>query len=128
MYIDNSITSKSLITINQYFPQLTQKLQLRKAALVNTSTLTEDEKIELMPCFVPEIMSSEESNINDEGGKIITRPFSWRSETVTKLFLRLDQKSNCHRSISREMDYKREVGMPSDRPQPLSLDKWIYRQ
>lgn len=39
-----------------------QKLQRRKAALARTSTLSEDEKTALLPCFVAEVMSSDESD------------------------------------------------------------------
>ena len=105
----------------------TQKLQRRKAALERTSTLSENEKISLAPCLVPEVISSDESDDAEEA-KFITKPLPWRSAKVDKLFESLDRKSQRYRSKrSRLMDFNRAVGEASDRSQPPFLEDWICK-
>ena len=73
-------------------------------------------------------MSSEESDSDAEVGKFITKPLPWRSDKVSKLFVSLDRKSQRYRSKrSRLMDFNREIGVVSDRPQPSFLEDWICK-
>ena len=106
-----------------------QKLNRRKAALARTSTLTQDEKASLASCFVPEVMSSEESDNDAEVGKFIAKPLPWRSDKVNKLFASLDRKSQRYRGKrSRLMDFNQEIGEVSDRPPPSFLEDWICKK
>lgn len=81
-----------------------------------------------MKSFIPELMSSEES---EDDGTYTIRPLPWRSEKVTDLFYRLDGKIDKKKSKrSKRMTSDRFKGDPSDRtvPTDMSIPSWCVKQ
>ena len=101
-------------------------MNLRKAALLKTTAIAERDKPKLMGSFIPELMSSEES---EDDGTYTIRPLPWRSEKATDLFYCLDTKSDKKRSKrSRRMTCERLQGPPSDREKPKeSVPSWCVK-
>ena len=95
--------------------------------------VSEESREKWLPCFQPELVSSEESGDEDgdEDGEFVVRPLVWRSERVTTLFMTLDRKHHKHQSIrSKKMSFARKDGLPSDRPKPLSdssFPDWLFK-
>ena len=108
-----------------------QKLKCRKAALSKTSTMTDEQKKKWMPCLVPDLMSSEESDDECDGEEQSTfkvHPLLWRSDKVTAFIKKLDLKNKSSTSQqSKRMAMKRSMGLPSDRLPPDSLSDWMVK-
>ena len=91
--------------------------------MAKSSTMTYEQKKKWMPCLVPDLMSSEESE------DVRVRPLFWRSEKVTAFFAKLDQKNRSTTSQrSKRMAAKRSRGLPSDRLPPDSLSEWMVKK
>ena len=75
--------------------------------------------------FTADFISSEESDMDDE--MIVVKPLPWRSERLTNMFYRLDDKLDSSKtSQARQQKRKRVVGVSnSTRSQP---DVFLYGQ
>jgi hypothetical protein len=107
--------------------RILRKLNLRKTTMVKSTTLSEESKRKWKPVFIPELMSSEESDDSEDGNASFTvRPLLWRSDKVSNFLSKLDEKKfNSCTQRSKRMSLKRKVGLPSDRPPPAGLPDWI---
>ena len=93
-----------------------QKLNSRKAALMKTKGVKEEEKPSLRASLLPCLMSSE---VSDDEGTFTVRPLPWRSARATDIHHSLDDKCDRRRSIrSKMMRFARKEGVPSDRRKP----------
>lgn len=88
------------------------------------SNVADKEKEKWMKAFVPELVSSEESNSDED--VIMVRPLQWRSEKVTSMFYRLDEKIESSKTTQAKRQKRRRVlGTEcSARPQPPGVPKW----
>ena len=105
-----------------------QKLNSRKAALMKTRSVKEEEKPSLRASLLPYLMSSEES---DDEGTFTVRPLLWRSARATDIYHSLDDKCDRRRSIrSKMMRFARKEGVPSDRMKPPtgSVPGWCLKK
>ena len=93
--------------------------------MLQRSAWSEKGKEKWMKVFTSDLHSSEESDEND-GEIIIVKPLPWRSERVTEMFHRLDEKIDEGKSAQAKRQKRRRVmGVePSARPQPPGLPKW----
>ena len=90
--------------------------------------MSQEQKKKWMACLVPELMSSEESEGEDEQSEFIVHPLVWRSDKVTNFLHKLDHKKQTSTSQrSKRMTMKRTVGLPSDRLLPASLPDWMVK-
>ena len=98
--------------------------------MAKSSTMTDEQKKKWMPCLVPDMMSSEESEDGDEEQAMFqVHPLLWRSDKVTVFIKKLDLKSkNCTSQRSKRMAVKRSIGLPSDRLPPDSLSEWMVKK
>ncbi len=93
--------------------------------------MTEEAKDKWLPCLVPEMISSEdsdeeESDKEDDSAQFAERPLLWRSDKVTNLFNKLDHKVRKNSTTtSKKMTFTRKQGLPSDRPMPRGPD-WLF--
>ena len=111
-----------------YFYVNIQKLSSRKVTLQKTGAVSARDKPKLLEAFVPELMSSEDS---EDDGTFTIRPLSWRSSRVSELFFGLDDKYDKKRTRkSKVMMFKRMEGSLSDRPKPISgtVPSWCIKQ
>ena len=110
-----------------------QKMQRRKAALLKTSALTEEEKTKWASVITVEMMSSEESagsGSEDDGvtNMFIKHPLPWRSDKVSSLFKSLDHKAQKGLSKrSKQMTQDRVVGLASQRVKPVDIPEWAFK-
>lgn len=93
--------------------------------------MSKEGKEKWSPCLTQELISSEDSEDEDEG-QFIVRPLTWRSDKVTELFMNLDRKYyNRQTTRSKKMSYDRvrQSGQPSDRPKPMNsnLPSWVFK-
>ena len=78
-------------------------------------------------------MSSEDSfeegeEEEDEDMQFVVRPLLWRSDKVNSFLSSLDRKTVKSRSKrSRNMSFKRIVGIPSDRSKPSDVPDWVTK-
>lgn len=103
--------------------RLIRKMKHRKSALMKTRAISEDKKKDWLPCLVTEMMSSEESDVDESDGTriYVTKQLPWRSDKLNQFLDSLDNKAKKYASQrSRMMKFKRVCGLPSDRPKPLS--------
>ena len=106
-------------------------LKHRKTALAKSSTMTDEQKKKWMPCLVPDMMSSEESEDGDEEQTTFqVHPLPWRSDKVTAFIKKLDliKSKNCTSQWSKRMAVKHSIGLPSDRLPPDSLSEWMVKK
>lgn len=104
-----------------------QKLDSRRAMLLKTSSIPEDQKKKWAECLIPELMSSEES---EEDGSFSVRPLPWRSEKATHFLKSLDNKIEKKKTKkSQIMTLKRSTGISSDRHVPTtdSVPAWTIK-
>ena len=111
---------------------LLQKLKRRQTALFKTNALNQAQKEKWAPCIVAEMMSSEESDGDDNGDEestvFVVRPLPWRSDKVNSFFSSLDSKFSKNQSKkSAMMTVRRSKGLPSDRPRPSSVPDWVQK-
>ena len=95
--------------------------------MMKSSALSEETKKKWKPAFVPELISSEESDGTDDDASFTIRPLVWRSDKVTNFFSHLEKKNNNSTQRNKRMSLKRKVGLPSDRPPPASLPEWMIK-
>lgn len=90
-----------------------------------------NEKRKLGALLEPEFMSSEDSDVDDEGKKIfLLRPLPWRSDRANAFIEALDKKVISKASArSKQMRYTRVSGLASDRPKPSveNSNEWIVK-
>ena len=80
-----------------------------------------------------DIMSSEESDMDEEEEVLIIHPLEWRSDKLERMFLILDNEITKSKSPQAQRQMKRRVvGDKSQRPVPLIADteslKWIAKK
>ena len=82
-----------------------------------------------------EMMSSEESGIDEDDGQDITviHPLIWRSKYCSTMFSKIDKYSYSFKSgLSRRQTKRRKYGSPSTRPIPpgiqSSLPEWAVEE
>ena len=93
---------------------------------MKTNSLSQAQKERWAPCVVAEMMSSEESD--DENEEFVVRPLPWRSDKVDSLYSSLDMKFNKKRSKkSAMMTIHRTKGLPSDRSRPSGVPDWSLK-
>ena len=103
-----------------------QKLKKRRTAFLKTNALNQTQKEKWAPCLVAEMISSEESD--DENEEFKVRPLPWRSDKVDSFFSSLDMKSNKNRSKkSAMMTIHRTKGLSSDRSRPSDVPDWALK-
>ena len=111
---------------------LLQKLKRRQTTLFKTNALNQAQKEKWAPCIFAEMMSSEESDGDDNGDEestvFVVRPLPWRSDKVNSFFSSLDSKFSKNQSKkSAMMTVHRSKGLPSDRPRPSSVPDWAQK-
>ena len=112
----------SKLLVNYYI--FTQKLQERRSTLTK-SAMSPKEKEKWGKVLVPEMMSSEESDV--ENDDIITvKPISWRAERVRTFLHRLDSKVTTAKSVQSKRQQKQRVESSenSNRVKPATLPDW----
>ena len=117
------------------FPYI-QKLNRRKTALQKTKALSDEVKAKWKPCMVLELISSEESEWEEDSDgntyKVFyTHPLPWRGKKVNDVFNALDRKARKDASQkSHMMTFSRLEGLPSDRAKPegLGFPNWVFKQ
>jgi len=113
-----------------------QKLNRRRTALQKTKAITEEVKAKWKPCMVLELISSEESEWEEDNDgtayKVFyTRPLPWRAKKVDDVFNALDRKAKKDASQkSHMMTFSCQEGLVSDRAKPegLGLPNWVFKQ
>ena len=103
-----------------------QKLQERQATL-KKCTIGEKEKEKWNKVMTAEMMSSEESNGEDD--VVIVKPLTWRSGRVTRFFKELDQAGIDSKTSQAKRQRKERVmgSVESMRPMPsASLPSWAF--
>ena len=74
--------------------------------------------------MIADMMSSEESDVEDENS-IIVRPLQWRASLVDKFCESFDSQMKSCRSSQSVCQSKHHVqGEPSTRPWPSDIPKW----
>ena len=109
-----------------------QKLKRRKVALAKTTSLSEERKTIWAACLTADFMSSEDSfdegEEDEEDMQFVIRPLLWRSDKVNSFLSSLDHKTaKCQSKRSRNMSFKRIVGLPSDRLKPSNVPDWTIK-
>ena len=110
------------------FCSIAQKLNARKAALVKTKAVSEQEKPAIREGLLPCLMSSEES---EGDGEFIVRPLPWRSARAADICHSLDEKYEKRKSNrSKRMTFARKTGLPSDRKKPsaVTVPGWCIKK
>ena len=113
---------------------LLQKRLKRQKALVQSTSISNEEKRRFKDCMNVEYMSSEhsvsEDNADDRENSsedenvpkkkvLCRRPLPWRSQELNNFFVKLDRKANRKRSQrSASMMIERRDGSPSEREAP----------
>lgn len=79
--------------------------------------------------LVSELISSDESEIEDEKSILIVKELSWRSVRVSTFFSRLDQAHEHRKSEQACRQTKSRVvkGKISSRPTPTNIPSWACR-
>lgn len=105
-----------------------QKLEERKS-LFKKSNMPDKEKEKWLKIFVPDMVSSEESDSND-GDIIIVKPLGWRSERINQMFKKIDDQIESRKTTqARRQKRKRVLGSNfSSRKQPSHLPKWAVTE
>ena len=91
------------------------------------SNMPDKEKEKWLKGFTAEMMSSEES---DEDNDVITiKPLPWRSERLTTMFYRLDDRVESGKSTqAKRQNRKRVLGISaSARPQADDVPQWALK-
>ena len=113
-----------------------QKLNRHRTALQKTKAITEEVKMKWKPCIVLELISSKESEWEEDNDgtayKVFyTRPLPWRAKKVDDVFNALDRKAKKDASQkSHMMTFSRQEGLVSNRAKPegLGLPNWVFKQ
>ena len=118
--------------INNNFCLLQKRLK-RQKALVQSTSIPNEEKRRFQYCMNVEYMSSEhsvsEDNADEENSSedenvpkkkvLCRRPLPWRSQELNNFFVKLDREANRKRSQrSASMTIQRRDGSPSEREAP----------
>lgn len=96
--------------------------------MLKKSTLSEREKEKWDKVLEVEVMSSEESNPEDDD-VIAIKPLSWRSERVSQFLHRLDDKSEERKTTQAKRQRKNRVigSVVSTRAKPSgNLPNWVF--
>ena len=101
----------------------------RQAAFTKTTALTPKQKEQFEPCLVLELMSSEESDSDEDNASFTVHPLPWRHEKVGRILVSLDKKADKNQSKrSKLMSFPRVQGLPSDRPKPVNVPDWVFKK
>ena len=109
-------------------------MKRRLSTLAKTKALTDEKKKKFEPAFTVELISSEESDVEEEedGSQSVAfliRQLPWRSDVVTELFLNLDHKFCKKQSKkSTQMTLRRYKGEDSTRPVPNGVPTWCIKE
>ena len=122
-----------MVSLINHFCLLQKRLK-RQKALVQSTSIPNEEKRRFKDCMNVEYMSSEhsvsEDNANDQENSsedenvpknkvLCRRPLPWRSQELNNFFVKLDRKANRKRSQrSASMMIERKDGSPSEREAP----------
>ena len=103
------------------------------STLAKTKALTDEKKKKFEPAFTVDLISSEESDIEEVDGSksvaFLIRQLPWRSDMVTELFLNLDHKYCKKQSKkSTQMTLRRYKGKDSTRPVPSGIPTWCIKE
>ena len=106
-----------------------QKLKRRQAALAKTTALSPAQKDKWSVVLKAELMSSEESEADENGPVFVVRPLIWQADKVSEFLMNLDRKYTKHQSRkSSQMTVKRNKGVPSDREKPTQgVPEWALK-
>ena len=87
--------------------------------------MSQKEKEKWGKVLVPEMMSSEESDIENDG-VITVKPIRWRTERVRTFLHRLDSKVNTAKSTQSKRQRKQRIESSeySNRVKPATLPDW----
>lgn len=108
---------------------LIQKLNERKAVFMKGKYSDDIEKEMWSKVLQLEVMSSEESAIEDEEEVMLVKPLTWLSDSVLKFKKTLDERIVKEKSsLARRQMKKRLQGMPSTRPMPDGLPQWAIAE
>ena len=101
-----------------------QKLQERRSTLTK-SAMSQKEKEKWGKVLVPEMMSSEESDVENDD-VITVKPISWHAERVRAFLHRLDSKVTVAKSAQSKRQRKQRVESSgnSNRAKPATLPNW----
>jgi hypothetical protein len=100
-----------------------QKLQERLATF-KKATLPDKEKEKWMKVFIPQMVSSEESDDSDED-TIVIKPLGWRTERVDSMFHSLDNEIEESKTTqSRRQRKNRVISSIYSTRDPPKLPKW----
>ncbi|XP_071145711.1 uncharacterized protein [Mytilus edulis] len=111
------------------YSRLKRKLNNRKKALKEKSSMPKEQKETVMSSMEIQYMSSEQTDSEDKGSFIV-RPLPWRSDDFDKLIKKLDQKhENKLSKRSRRQNNIRKVGAVSSRKKPEVVPghEWVFR-
>ena len=121
-----------MVSLINHFCLLQKRLK-RQKALVQSTSIPNEEKRRFKDCMNVEYMSSEhsvsEDNADEENSSedenvpkkkvLCRRPLPWRSQELNNFFVKLDWKANRKRSQrSASMTIERRDGSPSEREAP----------
>ena len=76
-----------------------------------------------------DLISSEESDLDEGEEVMVTKPLPWRSSNVTRFFGKLDEECRQNKSPQARRQMKpRRSGLPSSRPQPSTegFPDWVF--
>ena len=85
-----------------------------------------DDRVKWGRVFSTDMISSDESNIEDGVQVLNVKELEWRSEKVDKRFYKLDTKHNTRKSeqANRQMKPRLRKGVSSNRPAPQNVPSW----
>ena len=111
-------------------PYLSQKFTEGKQAFAKAVFRNEEEKEKWSKALKMELMSSEESDIEDEKEVLIHHPIPWLSSTVQTFKKKLDEEIIKGKSPQAKRQRKdRVLGRPPTRPLPTDSENfptWIF--
>ena len=74
-----------------------------------------------------EMISSDESDVDNGDEVIVTKPLPWRSANVSQFFSKLDEECRHNKSPHARRQMKpRKCGLPSSRPKPQGFPDWVF--
>ena len=97
--------------------------------MLKRSSLPPLEKEKWAKVLIPEMISSEDDNDDEDEDVFVIRPLPWRSTAVDNFFKSLDAHSKGQKTKQAVRQMKsRVLGAPSSRPKPLdkTIPKWAF--
>ena len=135
-HIHTHIHTHTILTFFKhiYIHFINQKRKEREAAVLRNKKLTKEQQEKWLQVMRNEMMSSEESDVDEEGeGITVVHLLVWRSKYCSSMFSKIDKYSYSFKSaFGRRQTKRRKYGSPSSRPLPpgvrSSIPEWAVEE